>query len=237
MAFYRIADFLVEINSDEVLLIKERFKTDNCSAAAPDISVTITDDDFKVFGSNMLQMYSREYIERIAACNRVGLELPKHGAVLLHGSAVYTGGRAVVFIADSGVGKTTHTRLWQEYLGDELTIINGDKPIVRMRGGEPIIYSSPWTGKEGDESDTVACLTDVCVLTRSERNYTVPIEPTVCIDEFMRQLLHPTDPITALATLDTADKILSSVNCWRIGCNISLEAAETAYKAIFAKKQ
>ena len=31
MAFYRIADFLVEINSDEVLLIKERFKTDNCS--------------------------------------------------------------------------------------------------------------------------------------------------------------------------------------------------------------
>ena len=105
MAFYRIADFLVEINSDEVLLIKERFKTDNCSAAAPDISVTITDDDFKVFGSNMLQMYSREYIERIAACNRVGLELPKHGAVLLHGSAVYTGGRAVVFIADSGVGK------------------------------------------------------------------------------------------------------------------------------------
>ena len=185
----------------------------------------------------MLQMYSREYIERIAACNRVGLELPKHGAVLLHGSAVYTGGRAVVFIADSGVGKTTHTRLWQEYLGDELTIINGDKPIVRMRGGEPIIYSSPWTGKEGYESDTVARLTDVCVLTRSERNYTVPIEPTVCIDEFMRQLLHPTDPITALATLDTADKILSSVNCWRIGCNISLEAAETAYKAIFAKKQ
>ena len=56
MAFYRIADFLVEINSDEVLLIKERFKTDNCSAVAPDISVTITDDDFKVFGSNMLQM-------------------------------------------------------------------------------------------------------------------------------------------------------------------------------------
>ena len=50
MAFYRIADFLVEINSDEVLLIKERFKTDSSSAAAPDISVTITDDDFKVFG-------------------------------------------------------------------------------------------------------------------------------------------------------------------------------------------
>ena len=167
MAFYRIADFLVEINSDEVLLIKERFKTDNCSAAAPDISVTITDDDFKVFGSNMLQMYSREYIERIAACNRVGLELPKHGAVLLHGSAVYTGGRAVVFIADSGVGKTTHTRLWQEYLGDELTIINGDKPIVRMRGGEPIIYSSPWTGKEGDESDTVA--SDRCMCTHPQR--------------------------------------------------------------------
>ena len=219
MAYYRIADFIIEINTSEELYIKDRFKlTPPLWNLLPDISVDVTVDDTKVFSSSTRELCSQEYLERIAACNRVAFELPKHGAVLLHGSAVYTGGRAIVFIADSGVGKTTHTRLWQQYLGD----------------GKPIIYSSPWTGKEGDESDTVARLTDICVLTRSENNYTTQIEPAECIDEFLRQLLHPTDPIAALAMLDTADKILSSVNCWRIGCNISPEAAETAYNAIFS---
>lgn len=235
MAYYKIADFIIEINTSEELYIKDRFKLAPLLwNLLPDISVDVTADDTKVFSSSTRELCSQEYLERIAACNRVAFELPKHGAVLLHGSAVYTGGRAIVFIADSGVGKTTHTRLWQQYLGDRMIIINGDKPIVRMRDGKPIIYSSPWTGKEGDESDIVARLTDICVLTRSENNYTTQIEPAECIDEFLRQLLHPTDPIAALAMLDTADKILSSVNCWRIGCNISPEAAETAYNAIFS---
>lgn len=235
MALYRIADFIVEINTGEELLVKDRFKLKRLPRGAkPDISVAVTDEDFNVFGADTRRFCTREYLERISACNLVALELPMHGAVLLHGSAVYTGGRAIVFIADSGIGKTTHTRLWQQYLGDKLTVINGDKPIVRMRDGEPIIYSSPWTGKEGDESDIDARLTDVCVLTRSKNNYTARIEPAECIDEFLRQLLHSAEPRAALAMLDMTDKILSSVNCWRIGCNISPDAAETAYKAIFS---
>ena len=180
MAYYKIADLIIEINTNEELYIKDRFKlAPPIWKLSPDISVTVTKDDLNIFGEDARRMYSVEYIERMAACNRVALELPKHGAVLLHGSAVYTGGRAIVFIADSGVGKTMHTRLWQQYLGDRMIIINGDKPIVRMRDGKPIIYSSPWTGKEGDESDTVARLTDICVLTRSENNYNFYCNPTL----------------------------------------------------------
>ena len=234
MAFYRIADFIIEINTDEELYIKDRFKLDS-PGRDPDISVTLTEADFDFLGEERRRSLPKEYIERSAACNRVALELPRFGAVLLHGSAVLVDGRAIVFIADSGVGKTTHTRMWKEYLGDRMTIINGDKPIVRMIEGKPVVYSSPWTGKEGDESDTTARLTDVCVLTRSEDNYTRPIAPLECVDEFMRQLIHPGDPATALAMLETTDRILSGVNCWRIGCNISVEAAEVAYRAIFAK--
>lgn len=56
----------------------------------------------------------------------------KYRAMLVHSSAIVCGSKAYLFSADSGVGKSTHTRLWLQAFGGEVHIMNDDKPVLRI---------------------------------------------------------------------------------------------------------
>ena len=71
--------------------------------------------------------------------------LPR-GAVAFHSSVIRYRGRGVLFLGESGTGKSTHTRLWREHIpGAEL--LNDDSPIIRATDSEAFVHGSPWSGK------------------------------------------------------------------------------------------
>ena len=53
--------------------------------------------------------------ESICIYRSIARQLTSFSAFVMHGAAVELDGQAYVFAAKSGVGKTTHTRLWLEY--------------------------------------------------------------------------------------------------------------------------
>jgi hypothetical protein len=69
----------------------------------------------------------------------------------LHGSVIIYGGQTIIFLGESGTGKSTHTKLWLSHiLGSRL--LNDDSPIIRIEVDEanhltPYVYGSPWSGK------------------------------------------------------------------------------------------
>lgn len=68
------------------------------------------------------------------------------GAVAFHSSVVRLRDRGVLFLGESGTGKSTHTRLWREHIpGAEL--LNDDSPIISAGDGIPQVWGSPWSGK------------------------------------------------------------------------------------------
>ncbi len=70
----------------------------------------------------------------------------RHGAVSLHASTVCLDGKAYVFMGKSGVGKSTHSKLWKRcFNGCEL--LNDDNPVVRMDSETVMVYGTPWSGK------------------------------------------------------------------------------------------
>lgn len=69
-----------------------------------------------------------------------------HAAVSMHASVVVNDGKAFLFMGKSGTGKSTHTRLWLEYISGS-SLLNDDNPIVRIVGEDVIAYGSPWSGK------------------------------------------------------------------------------------------
>ncbi len=79
---------------------------------------------------------------------RVSDHLLKHNAFIFHGVAFLWRGKAYIFTAPSGTGKTTQYRRWRELYGDEIRILNGDKPALRF-DEQVLVYPSPWHGKEG----------------------------------------------------------------------------------------
>jgi hypothetical protein len=67
--------------------------------------------------------------------------------VSIHASTVMYQGKSVLFLGESGTGKSTHTRLWLKHIPNT-ELLNDDSPFVRIEKEDDIrVYGSPWSGK------------------------------------------------------------------------------------------
>ncbi len=67
------------------------------------------------------------------------------GYLKVHASVTELHGRALVLMGVSGTGKSTHSRLWRQYVPG-CSLLNDDEPIVRRVGDRVIVYGCPWSG-------------------------------------------------------------------------------------------
>lgn len=95
--------------------------------------------------------------------------LVKFGGMMLHASAVALDGGAYLFSGPSGMGKSTHTRLWKACFPNA-EIFNDDKPALRELDGTWYAYGTPWCGKDGININLKAPLKAICFLRRGEMN-------------------------------------------------------------------
>ena len=94
-------------------------------------------------------------------------ELLRFEGMMLHASAVEFEGRSYLFSGPSTVGKSTHTGLWRELLGEGVLTINDDKPALRRVAGVWYAYGTPWCGKDGINLNRKAPLAGICFLKQS----------------------------------------------------------------------
>ena len=67
--------------------------------------------------------------------------------VSIHSSAIVHRGKTILFLGESGTGKSTHTRLWLNHFPDT-QLLNDDSPFIRVEAdGSVRAYGSPWSGK------------------------------------------------------------------------------------------
>lgn len=103
---------------------------------------------WKENGSNVVyfngQLMSR--LVRFALWIAYGLVTMPHQTVAIHTSVIEYKGRTVLFLGESGTGKSTHTRLWRENI-EGAVLLNDDSPMLRIIDGKPWMFGSPWSGK------------------------------------------------------------------------------------------
>lgn len=172
------------------------------------------------------------YMESICVYRAICRKLPLKGAMLLHGAVISDGTYGYAFTADSGVGKTTHIKLWQKAFGKEISIVNGDKPIIRKKDGRWYAYGTPWCGKEGWNVNTCVPLAGICFLRRGETNTIKSFSTENALMDIMPQLLMPNDEEAMVATLDLLDGVLTEIPLYELYCTISEEAAHIAREAM-----
>ena len=83
---------------------------------------------------------------RFACWIAYGVAAAPLGTVAIHTSTICYQGKVVLFLGESGTGKSTHTRLWRENI-EGAVLLNDDSPILRIIDGKPWVYGSPWSGK------------------------------------------------------------------------------------------
>ena len=204
---------------------------------APDYEIRVTDADLAAERAKADDpRYSDGYIESLAAYRKLCSAIPLCGAFLLHGSVIDCAGRGIAFLAPSGVGKTTHTMLWAGEYPSEVTVINGDKPIIRVIDGIPYAYGTPWAGKENLQTNARVRLTDLCFIRRGAVNSCAPVSVADASFPLIEQVYIPEDAEAAGAALSLADGLLKNCGLWLLTCNTDPAAAHTAHAAIFGGK-
>jgi len=174
--------------------------------------------------------YSSRHLETLALCRKIAAQLLPKGALLFHGTVIAKDGKAYVFTAPSGTGKTTHAQLWLQHIED-CHILNGDKPFLLFRNGTVYACGSPWTGKENYGKNEMLPLEAICVLEQSPENHIEHVSLKDNFDILLNQSYIPEKNDGMIAAIRLIQQ-LSTVNLYRLSCNISKEAAFVAYNAM-----
>ena len=160
------------------------------------------------------------------------------GGGVLHGSAIRWRGHGVVFSADSGVGKSTHASLWKQVYGDEVVILNDDKPAIRFAEDKPWVYGTPWSGKTALNCNESAPLEAIVFLERGEENTVRPLDAVGGMYRLSGQIARPYyDAALGEQVVDFTRRLLETVPLYCLTCNISEEAVDTVCRALFPNEE
>lgn len=135
------------------------------------------------------------------------IQLLRFSGMMLHSSAVVVDGKAYLFSGPSGMGKSTHTKLWQSIFGEKAVIINDDKPALRRIDGKWFAYGTPWCGKDGINKNEKAPLAGICFLKRGDENKIRRLEAKEALPLLLSQTLHK------FRKTENLDLLLNNVNC------------------------
>lgn len=137
---------------------------------------------------------------------------------VFHGAAFIWRGRAYIFTAPSGTGKTTQYVLWKLLYGDEIRILNGDKPILEFRdGGRIWVHPSPWMGKEGMGRMESAPLGGIIYLMRGQDNAVTRMTPRQAVLPLYYQVIYTADTAEAVGLASALEeRLLQTVPVWQL---------------------
>lgn len=199
----------------------------------PDIIAT-ADENAVLNEKKLVPAAPIEACESLCIYRAIADELPQFNRFVFHGAAIKYNDNAYLFTAPSGTGKTTHVNLWKEFLGEEVEIINGDKPIIHI-DNEVLVYGTPWAGKEGYQNNINAPLHAICVLKQSKVNKITKLENSAAIKQLMPQIYMPQNAVALSKTLELLGKLIQTVPIYILECDISEEAFKTSYNGIVKK--
>lgn len=171
---------------------------------------------------------------RFAVWAGFGLMTLKYETLAIHGSCIVCNDKAVIFLGESGTGKSTHTRLWKEYVPGA-KLLNDDSPIIRIEDNKVWAYGSAWSGKTACYINKRYKLAACVRLSQAPHN---KIKRLSVVHAY--GALHPScAPVFAYDELlydyisCTIGKILSIIPIYHLECLPNKDACILSYKTLF----
>lgn len=215
-------------------------------AGAPDVRVSIEPADIEAERINAARQDRREcrdprawsdaYLETLALYRKAAAALLPYDVVVFHGTVLAVDGRAYVFTAPSGTGKTTHARFWLSQVPGAY-VLNGDKPLLRL-GAEAanaesvLAYGTPWQGKEGMGVRGSLPLAGICLLERGETDSIERIDGREALPMLIQQTHCPDAADALVRVVSLAGRVSQLVPLWRMKATLNEGSALVSYAAM-----
>ncbi len=231
MPIYKIADIITDIKPK--FRYFESFAEDYLYAGNEPVQIKISiREDYIRKKAEKNTHLTLGNLESIFLADVFNKKILKYNAIFLHSSAILYKGKAYLFSADSGVGKSTHTKLWIKKFGAEnVQIINDDKPIIRFIDNAWYVYGSPFDGGTGINKNIRAKLGGIIFLERAEENSIEVLDKNSIFSRIYKNTIKfSLDDEYAGYMLNTADKLIKENYFYLLKCNMNIESAEICEK-------
>ena len=226
MKKYSICDLNVLMDAGKITDRQaEKYLTDNDFEVA-DITVCAPQEAIKDYSSrNRTNDDISAYMVEAGIFYR---QLLNFGGVFLHASAVVYDDKAYLFSAPSGTGKSTHTSLWLELLGDKAYILNDDKPAIRVLKSGIFAYGTPFSGKHDISVPKAVRLGGICFISRGEEDKVSLMDKREAVFKMYHASLRKLDEAQLDKELEILQNIVLNVPVYSMECTPTINSAKIA---------
>lgn len=149
----------------------------------------------------------------------------------IHSASLLYKGKAWLFSAPSGMGKSTHTNLWHKLF--DTPVLNGDLNLLGYENGSPFVYGLPWCGTSGMYTTAKYPLGGIVFLQKAPHNTAYPLTPDEAQLLCMQRMISPSwTKEQSIQNLDFAAKLWKDIPFWSFACTREDTAAHAAKSLI-----
>ena len=225
-----IANKILEINAFNETT--KKYCSHFLSEEEPNYVITMTEEDLRNESSNSSDGHVYVSEEISALYRKIADLFVEDNIIVFHGSSFSVNNNGFIVTARSGVGKSTHSKLLEQYIGEDFKYINDDKPLLEVND-EITIFSNPWNGKERRGNNISAPIRTIMFLSRSEEpNFRKIVDKQEIYIKLLSQIYLPKEKSKREKALKLVDKLLRNVNFYEINVNTDIESAKMTYERI-----
>ena len=233
---YKLFDlyYQIELKHKRYEKLLEPYKTDENVFPCEVIKITQEEIDHETVHD---MAHDEAYHEFVCIFRHISDSILNHNGLFVHSAVISMDNNGYMFSGRSGVGKSTHINEWVKHFGNErVTVINGDKPIIRFFDDGIYAYGNPWHGVEGWSTNAKVKLKSVCFLKQSRQNRIREMKSPEILKELINQTVIPSASSDKLKYFELLDKFIKTLDFYELECDISKDAVMTAYNTMRGEK-
>ena len=211
-------DYILTIKN--ATLAEHIFKSNRRDSGCVQTNAGVVDTDYSFVRFGIWFMLNIVAVQRLTAA--------------VHSSVIVCHDEAVMFLGESGTGKSTHTRLWRENIAGA-TLLNDDSPFVGLRDGRVMAYGSPWSGKTPCYKNECYPIRAIVRLSQAPHNQMRKLRSLQAIGALLPSLppAFAFDEGLEDGVMNVLSAVVSKVPVYHLECLPNAEAAQLSHDTIF----
>lgn len=188
-------------------------------------------NDFKTISLEHDRSLSAGYLPFHYMGRIISYSLINYNILTLHGVLMDYEGNGIVISANSGVGKSTHARLWRDY--KNALIINGDRSYLKKENGKWFGYGLPWSGTSGEHINKKVPIKAIVVIEQNKENMAARLDGFEAFHYLLPHVQYPNwNQELAEKALDHMTELIEDIPVFRLKCRPDEESVNVLKKVL-----
>ena len=197
------------------------------SGLHPDGSVTILVEEGRqaLFRASFRPWY-QIHLEKLMLRNQ---------ALILHAASIEYRGKAILFTAPSGTGKTTQTDLWHSFAKD-VSDLNGDRTLLQRTEDGWYACGFPLYGSSMRCEQKALRIAAIVVVRRSEMDSVQELSPIQRVTQLFSQMMVPSVERYVVTAMELIEELVGQTRIVQLNCTMNRSAVETLHQYLYGEK-